>query len=211
MTSLRINELLQEKGLRIKDLADKMGTDVSNLKKSLSNNPKLSTLHEVATALSVELHELFTANLPSRPKGIAVIGGRTYAIIDVPTVVQIPSYDNYTVLRRDIVAFIQQSVAGDEPRAFGAIVEGYELVSLVYDYDGHKFILTLYYGDSLSKTTSYDMLEYDDLKNGEDSDPECNIEQLGGDIIAQVEDGVPIKFKDYSPRADWEGSPETEF
>lgn len=196
----------------MKDLADKMGTNLSNLKKCLANNPTLATLQSVASALSVEVYELFTPNLPSTPKGIAVIGGRTYAIINVPTVVQIPSYDNYAVLRKDIVEFVQRSVDGDESRAFGAIVEGYELVSLVYDYDGHKFLLTQYYGESLSKTTSYDLLEYDEWKDGkEDGDPECNIDQLKGDIIAQVEDGVPIKFKDYSTKADWEGEQLSEF
>ena len=203
---LRIAELLQDKGLRMKDLADKMGMDLSNLKKSLSGNPKLSTLVEVATALSVETHELFTANLPSRPKGIAVIGGRTYALINVPTVVQVPAYDNYSLLRLDIESFVKKSISREEANAFCAIVEGYELVSIVYDYSGHQFITTLYYGDSMSKTSSYDLLEYDEWNGKNNDDPICNLEQLCGDIIAQVEEGVPFKFKDYAAHADREES-----
>jgi malate dehydrogenase len=87
MEKLRIKELLKEKGLSMKDLADKTGLDQSNLVKSLSNNPKLSTLQEVAKALRVEMHELFNANSPSGPTGIAIIGGRSYAMMAMPTVI----------------------------------------------------------------------------------------------------------------------------
>ena len=74
---LRIKDLLQEQGLRMSDLADRLGTNQSNLTKSLAKNPTLSTLEDVAKALKVEMHELFTPNIPSRPTGIAVVGGRT--------------------------------------------------------------------------------------------------------------------------------------
>ena len=95
---LRIKDLLQEQGLRMADLADKLGMNQSNLVRSLSTNPKLSTLQDIAHALNVEMHELFTPNLPSRPKGIMVVGGRAYDLVESVQTIQVPFYTEYSKL-----------------------------------------------------------------------------------------------------------------
>ena len=50
--ALRIKEILKEQGLSIKDIADRMGADASNLSAALKKgNPKLSMLEDVANAI----------------------------------------------------------------------------------------------------------------------------------------------------------------
>ena len=193
---LRIKELLREQGLRMTDLADRMGMNQSNLVRSLTTNPKLSTLQDVAKALNVQMHELFTPNLPSKPNGIASIGGRTYALVDMPSVVQVPSYNNYADLRKDVRNFITHRIQIAEGRnnAFCAYVSGYELMSLVYDRANSRFILTLYYGDMESETLYYDKLEYSIWKEGEDKEPDWDVEQMISEVISDIENLVPFRF-----------------
>lgn len=205
---LRIKELLQEQGLRMSDLADRLGTNQSNLTKSLAKNPTLSTLEDVAKALKVEMHELFTPNIPSRPTGIAVVGGRTYGLVDMLPIVQIPSYDNYATLRKDIKAFISKAIANDVTNAFCALVNGYEMVSLVYDCGNKAFILTIYYGSCKSETLFYNKLEFAEWKNGKDADPVWNIDDVFWEIIGPIENDVPIEYGDFTTPADREDNEE---
>lgn len=204
---LRIKELLQEQGLRMSDLADRMGTNQSNLAKSLAANPKLSTLQEVAAALKVQMHELFTGNIPTTPKGVVSIGGRTYGLVENRSIVQVPSYTDYSLLRRDVRNFIKNRVRIREEgrtNAFCAFVGGYELMSLVYDRANARFILTLYYEDMESETFFFDKMEYAEWKEGDDREPTWNIEQMTWDIIGDIENVVPFKLGDYTTPADLE-------
>ena len=195
---LRVMELLRKQGLRISDLADRMGTDQSNLKKSLANNPKLSTLQDVAKALGVDLHELFTGDRPSRPSGIAVIGGKTYGIAEMGSVVQMPSYSDYSTLRKDVREFVLDSVKEAKSNAFGAFVHSFELFSLVYDDKTRVFILGLFYGNAQAKTFFFDKMEYAEWKNGKDADPDWNLEEMTKDIINTIEGYVSSQSKEPS-------------
>lgn len=56
---LRIKELCKEKGIRMSDIAEKMGVNQANLASSLNGNPTLSRLQDVAKVLGVETYELF--------------------------------------------------------------------------------------------------------------------------------------------------------
>lgn len=203
---LRIKDLLQEQGLRMADLADRMGMNQSNLVRSLTTNPKLSTLQDVAKALNVQIHELFTPNLPSKPNGITIIGGRTYAMVEMPSVVQVPSYNNYAELRKDVSNFVINRIQTKEghTNAFCAFVGGFELISLVYDRANSRFILTLYYGDMESETLYYDKMEYAKWKDGDDQEPDWDVEQMMGEIISDIENLVPFKYGDYTTPADRE-------
>ena len=201
---LRINELLREQGLKISDLADKIGVDQSNLKRSLANNPKLSTLQDVAKALHVHVHELFTPNLPTTPSGVVVVNGRTYGLVENPSVVQIPSYNNFSALRKEVKGFVNSRVKEGKTGAFCALVCGYQLVSLVYDCVAKKFILTLYYGDSESKTFFFDLMEFAEWKDGNDKDPIWNLEDVAGQITCDIENVVSFEFGDYTTPADRE-------
>ena len=61
--SLRIKEILKEKGMTQKELAKKMGVAEMSVSKSINGNPGLSTLEKIAEALGVDVSELFA---PSR-------------------------------------------------------------------------------------------------------------------------------------------------
>lgn len=61
--SLRIKEILKEKGMTQKELAQKMGVAEISLSRSVNGAPTLTTLEKIADALGVEVSELFA---PSR-------------------------------------------------------------------------------------------------------------------------------------------------
>lgn len=203
---LRIKELLQEQGLRMADLADRLGMNQSNLVRSLSTNPKLSTLQDVAKALNVQVHELFTPNLPSRPKGIVVVGGKAYDLVESVQTIQVPFYADYSKLRKDVRSFISNSINAKEgsTNAFCAYVGGYELMSLVYDRANARFILTLYYGDMKSENLFYDKLEYAIWKDETGKEPDWDVEQMMGEVMSDIENLVPFKYGDYTTPADRE-------
>lgn len=57
--NLRIKEVIKEKSLTIKELADKMGVNRVTLSNSVNGNPTIETLNKIADALNVQVTELF--------------------------------------------------------------------------------------------------------------------------------------------------------
>lgn len=58
---MRIKDLLKEKGMSQKNLANKIGiTEVGMTKLLSSENPRLETLKKISSALNVEVWELLT-------------------------------------------------------------------------------------------------------------------------------------------------------
>lgn len=55
----RIKEILKEKGLTQKFLADALGVSTNSISMTLSGNPTIGTLQKIADALGVPLSELF--------------------------------------------------------------------------------------------------------------------------------------------------------
>lgn len=56
---LRIKELLKEKGIMHKELAEKLGVTDIALRASLKGNPTIGTLEKVANAIGCNISELF--------------------------------------------------------------------------------------------------------------------------------------------------------
>lgn len=56
---LRIKEVIKENGTTITKLADKMGINRVNLSNMVNGNPTYETLEKIATALGVNITELF--------------------------------------------------------------------------------------------------------------------------------------------------------
>lgn len=56
---LRIKEVIKENGTTITELADKMGINRVNLSNMVNGNPTYETLEKIATALGVNITELF--------------------------------------------------------------------------------------------------------------------------------------------------------
>ena len=57
---LSVKEVCKEKGLTIQDLADKMEMKRESLSRAINGNPTLETLEKIASALGVDVPELFT-------------------------------------------------------------------------------------------------------------------------------------------------------
>lgn len=62
--NLRVKDILREKGLTQKELAQKMGVAEISLSRSINGNPNLDTLTKIAQALNIEISELFAPTKP---------------------------------------------------------------------------------------------------------------------------------------------------
>ena len=56
---MRIRDILKEQGITTKDLAEKMGISQSALNQSISGNPSVKVLTNIADALNVPVWQLF--------------------------------------------------------------------------------------------------------------------------------------------------------
>jgi transcriptional regulator with XRE-family HTH domain len=59
VVELRVKEILKEKGILFKDLADKIGVTDVGLRKQVQGNPTIETLSKIASALNVPVSDLF--------------------------------------------------------------------------------------------------------------------------------------------------------
>ncbi|MDH6304606.1 transcriptional regulator with XRE-family HTH domain [Parabacteroides sp. PF5-5] len=57
---LRIKEIAKIKGITIGEIADRMDIKRESLSRAINGKPNLETLEKIASALNVELWELFT-------------------------------------------------------------------------------------------------------------------------------------------------------
>lgn len=80
--SLRVKELCTQKGILQKDLAIKMGIAPESLSRTLKNNPQLSTLANIASALEIEVSELFNHS-PQTLQAIIIYEDKTYTANDI--------------------------------------------------------------------------------------------------------------------------------
>ena len=74
----RIAEILKSKGMTQTDLAEKIGISRVGLSKAINGNTTITTLREIAAALSVSVPELFapqTTNTITCPHGGKLIKG----------------------------------------------------------------------------------------------------------------------------------------
>lgn len=58
---MRIKEVIKEKGLTQKELADKLGMSTVGLAQILAGKPSYTTLEKIASALDVEVWELLVS------------------------------------------------------------------------------------------------------------------------------------------------------
>ena len=59
--SLRIKELIKEKGLSVQELADRMGISRVGLSQHINGNPSVEAVGRIAEALGVDVWELFAS------------------------------------------------------------------------------------------------------------------------------------------------------
>lgn len=58
---MRIREIIEEKGLTSKYVADKLGISISAFNQSISGNPSVKVLTRIADALEVPIWQLFAS------------------------------------------------------------------------------------------------------------------------------------------------------
>jgi transcriptional regulator with XRE-family HTH domain len=80
MINLRVKEICKTKSITIGELAVKMNPKMTreSLSRAINGNPTLETLEKIATALEVEISELFSDN--SDLYGVVIYHGKTYKI-----------------------------------------------------------------------------------------------------------------------------------
>lgn len=81
--SNQVKILCQERGMTLKELAEKMGIKPESLSRALNGNPHLSTMENIANALGVGVAELLTGGrsyepLTSEFTAMVVEDGKTY-------------------------------------------------------------------------------------------------------------------------------------
>lgn len=77
-------KILKEKGMRMSNLAAKLGVDQSNLSKKLKNDPKVSLIESIASVLDVPVSAFFPDQLPAKPAGVLDMGGKRFALVPFP-------------------------------------------------------------------------------------------------------------------------------
>ena len=191
-----LRELCRRKGLRLSDVADRMCCGQSNLVSSVKGNPKLSTLQEIADALNISVSELLTMR-PDSAQGIVILGGQTYQL-SKPAVstVQLPAFDHYDALRKEIKDFIKKSIKSTTPVSKMGLVETLEVFSLVYDPSDSKFFLSLCYADGQTATCTYDKFEFCNWReNDTEETVQWNVPEIAQEIINDIEGLVTSKLQ----------------
>lgn len=191
-----LREICRRKGLRLSDVADRVGAGQSNLINSVKGNPKLSTLQDIADALNISVSELLTMR-PNAAEGLVIIDGQTYQL-SKPAVatVQLPSFARYDTLHEELKAFIKKCLNGTESDSKMGIVETMEVFSLSYDPEAAKFILALCYSDGKTVTQIYDKMEYCDWgQDDSEEDATWNLDDITEEIINDIEGWVPTKLQ----------------
>ena len=75
--SHKVKELCSERGITIKQLAEKMKIAPESLSRAINGNPQLSTIRKIAYALGVSVTDLFDRS-EDELQAIVVCAGKTY-------------------------------------------------------------------------------------------------------------------------------------
>ena len=77
--ALKIKEVCKAKGLKLSDLADKLGINPASLSASINGNPTIAWLQKVADVLDVEVNDLIERKSPTII-GCIMIGDEAHTI-----------------------------------------------------------------------------------------------------------------------------------
>ena len=76
--SNRVKEMCHQKGIQLKDLAQKMGIAPESLSRAINGNPQLSTISSIAVSLEIPISELFTSKKQVPLNAIIVCKNKAY-------------------------------------------------------------------------------------------------------------------------------------
>lgn len=192
MAKIIIRETLKEKGISIKELAQKMGVTPSAISQLLANpNPSIQQLERIAKVIGVDIMDLFAQDY-SYINGYFETEGVIHPVKNreqfmgvyekVDGIVHIPYYPNEGVYEGAIRQFCRTSVAeqkdGSRMMRYGIN----EVFTLSYDADSKKFSLTLCVGNGELKFRQFDIFEY---QVGDTLSSE-NINELAQNILWEI-------------------------
>ena len=191
-----IKAICHQKGLTITDIANRIGTSPSNFLSSIKGNPTISRLQAIADALQISVSELLTQR-PEKAQGLAIIDGQIYQLSrPAATTVQLPTYDRYDTLRKELKDFIKKSIKGSDTTSKMGMVETMQVFSLVYDPEAAKFYLSLCYADGQTLTIAYDKMEYTVWPEDEsDDNATWDVKEVSEAIINDIEGLVPVALQ----------------
>lgn len=76
--SNRVKELCRQRGIQLKDLAQKMGIAPESLSRAINGNPQLSTITSIADNLGISISKLFAVKEQIPLNAIIVCRDKTY-------------------------------------------------------------------------------------------------------------------------------------
>lgn len=192
MAKIIIRETLKEKGISIKELAQKMGVTPSAISQLLANpNPSIQQLERIAKVIGVDIMDLFAQDY-SYINGYFETEGVIHPVKNreqfmgvyekVDGIVHIPYYPNEGVYEGAVRGFCTRSIADGKS---GATMMRYginEVFTLSYDAESEKFSLTLCIGNGELKFRQFDIIEY---QIGETLSHE-SINELAQEILCEI-------------------------
>lgn len=188
---LRILEICKAKGLKLSDLANRMGTDPSNLNAALKGNPTLGKLQSIADALGVNVYDLF-----KKPKEESVgsinVNGQVFRISMPPvSMVQLPGYNHYDELRVKVKSFVHRCIEKQLDDALCGMVETHEFFTLSYDKTAGSFSLSICYGNGQMLSFRYSI---DDYSKWDSEVQTWDVLEVSSSIINELEEAVLLKL-----------------
>lgn len=211
-----LKDICRQKGLTLTDVANRIGTSPSNLLSSIKGNPTIARLQNIADALQINVSQLIE-DRPTSALGLAIIDGKTYQLcMPSETTVQLPNYQNYNKLEKDIRKFVKECIARKTALSMMALVESTSVFALIYNPGGELFHLSICYGAGNTVVLVYDKYLYavkrsargkDDIVKrfaGGREELEWEVDDLMEDIMADIEESAAstIEARRNSPHYD---------
>lgn len=161
-------QILREKGLRMSNLAAKLGMDQSNLSKKLKKDLKVSLLENIASALEVPVSVFFPDQLPAAPAGVLDMGGKRFALVPFPDEMREehgtpPEAYNLTPesFQERICILARQCSKDRRTRAVFGFLSGHPTVVL-YDNASNRYLRLMWEDDGEVTHLDYPLSIFDD-------------------------------------------------
>ncbi len=180
-------KILKERGMRMSNLAAKLGMDQSNLSKKLRKDPKVSLVESIARTLDVPVSTFFPETPPAAPAGVLDMGGKRFALVPLPDEVAgeqdtPPEASKLTpeILQERICSLAQQCLKDGRTRAIYGFLSDH-LVVVLYDAASKRYLRLLWEDDGEVTHLDYPLHGFDD-----ESDAEWDSEQLAELIVNDI-------------------------
>lgn len=164
---LKVKELLKQRGMKMTELAAKVGVDQSNLSKSLDGNPTLSRLEDIAKVLGVPVRELLPDAPPTSPAGVLDMGGKRFALVPLPDeeaeeAKALPEAQNLSpgALQNRIFSLAERCTEDGKTRTIYGFLAGH-LVVVVHDGVSKRYLRLLWEKDGSVTMQDYPSCDYE--------------------------------------------------